>query len=201
MATKDKKKELKPPKPNKKNLVKTILQAINPVVTIPAAYRKYKKSKDKFKTKEKDFVKQEKDKVSTLKDTATKSTKEAEKIVGNLTKKQKKIFDSYDGVPGMSTKKKIAIATGLTAGTAIGAGAVKFGYDVNQEMKKMAVGGSALKSVPSNNTGLAKLPTPVRNKMGYMKKGGMAKKRVKSSSKKSRGTGAAIRGTKFKGVF
>ena len=33
------------------------------------------------------------------------------------------------------------------------------------------------------------------------KKGGMAKKRVKSSSKKSRGTGAAIKGTKFKGVF
>ena len=66
---------------------------------------------------------------------------------------------------------------------------------------KMAEGGSALKPVPSDNTGLSKLPTPVRNKMGYMKKGGMAKKRAKSSSKKSRGTGAAIRGTKFKGVF
>ena len=34
-----------------------------------------------------------------------------------------------------------------------------------------------------------------------MKKGGAVKKRAKSSSKKSRGTGAAIRGTKFKGVF
>ena len=34
-----------------------------------------------------------------------------------------------------------------------------------------------------------------------MKKGGSVKKRAKSSSKKSRGTGAAIRGTKFKGVF
>ena len=66
---------------------------------------------------------------------------------------------------------------------------------------EMAEGGSALKPVPSDNTGLSKLPTPVRNKMGYMKKGGMAKKRVKSKSKKSRGTGAAIRGTKFKGVF
>ena len=66
---------------------------------------------------------------------------------------------------------------------------------------KMAEGGSALKPVPSNNTGLQKLAEPVRNKMGYMKKGGMAKKRAKSSSKKSRGTGAAIRGTKFKGVF
>ena len=66
---------------------------------------------------------------------------------------------------------------------------------------KMAEGGSALKSVPSDNTGLSKLPTEVRNKMGYMKKGGAVKKRAKSSSKKSRGTGAAIRGTKFKGVF
>ena len=37
MATKDKPKELKPPKPSKKNLVKTILGAI------PAAYTKYKK--------------------------------------------------------------------------------------------------------------------------------------------------------------
>ena len=34
-----------------------------------------------------------------------------------------------------------------------------------------------------------------------MKRGGSVKKRAKSSSKKSRGTGAAIRGTKFKGVF
>ena len=101
----------------------------------------------------------------------------------------------------MSTKKKIAIATGLTAGTAVGGGLAKFGYDVNKEMKNMAVGGSALKSVPSNNTGLSKLPTTVRNKMGYMKRGGAVKKRAKSSYKKSRGTGAAIKGTKFKGVF
>jgi len=34
-----------------------------------------------------------------------------------------------------------------------------------------------------------------------LKRGGAVKKRAKSSSKKSRGTGAAIRGTKFKGVF
>ena len=34
-----------------------------------------------------------------------------------------------------------------------------------------------LKPVPEDNVGLGKLPTPVRNKMGYMKKGGMAKKK------------------------
>ena len=32
--------------------------------------------------------------------------------------------------------------------------------------------GGSLKPVPSDNKGLAKLPTEVRNKMGYMKKGG-----------------------------
>ena len=42
-------------------------------------------------------------------------------------------------------------------------------------MKKMKAGG-ALKPVPSSNTGLSKLPTAVRNKMGYMKKGGSKKR-------------------------
>ena len=32
----------------------------------------------------------------------------------------------------------------------------------------------ALKDIPTDNKGLSKLPTPVRNKMGYMKKGGRA---------------------------
>ena len=37
-------------------------------------------------------------------------------------------------------------------------------------IKKM--GGGSLKSVPAGNKGLKKLPTEVRNKMGFMKKGG-----------------------------
>ena len=40
--------------------------------------------------------------------------------------------------------------------------------------KGMAMGG--LKKPAAGQTGLQKLPTPVRNKMGYMKKGGMTKK-------------------------
>lgn len=45
--------------------------------------------------------------------------------------------------------------------------------------KKFGSGG-ALKEVDSSeNPGLSKLPTEVRNKMGYMKKGGMAKKMAK----------------------
>ena len=43
--------------------------------------------------------------------------------------------------------------------------------------KKMAAGGE-LKEVPEENTGLSKLPTEVRNKMGYMKEGGKTKSKV-----------------------
>jgi hypothetical protein len=43
-------------------------------------------------------------------------------------------------------------------------------------IKKMAKGGS-LKSVPTSKVGLAKLPTAVRNKMGYKKTGGSVKKK------------------------
>ena len=50
-------------------------------------------------------------------------------------------------------------------------------------MKKYSKGG-AMKSVPTNNKGLAKLPTEVRNKMGYMKKGGSTPKDQKYSKLK-----------------
>jgi hypothetical protein len=42
--------------------------------------------------------------------------------------------------------------------------------------KKFASGGALKEVDSSDNPGLSKLPTEVRNKMGYMKKGGMAKK-------------------------
>jgi hypothetical protein len=38
-------------------------------------------------------------------------------------------------------------------------------------VKKMSMGG-AMKDVPASKKGLAKLPTEVRNKMGYKKNGG-----------------------------
>jgi len=129
-------KKIKPPKMNKKGLFKTILTAI------PTAIKQYKKKKSKFKSDEKKFVKQEKDKVSTL-------TAQANKTYNDLTDKQKKIFNSLGNQPGMSTKKKIAIALGL----ATTAGLSKFGYDVKQEMNKakggyvkMKKGGSVKKS-------------------------------------------------------
>ena len=65
--------------------------------------------------------------------------------------------------------------------SAIKAGQGKAGGGMMEMRKKgmglkMANGGSALKPVPPDNKGLAKLPTPVRNKMGFMKDGGMVKK-------------------------
>ena len=90
---------------------------------------------------------------------------------------------------------------------------------------KKADGGMMKKNLKSvdkqSNPGLAKLPTEVRNKMGYMEDGGMVleiglrpatksemkmAKKMKKPKKMAdggmaRGTGAAIRGKGFKGVF
>lgn len=81
-------------------------------------------------------------------------------------------------------KKILGAAAG--AGAAIGAYAKNIGgiKDKIQGLKQQKMGGTtkkmarggALKPVPSENVGLSKLPTPVRNKMGYMKKGGSKKK-------------------------
>ena len=152
--------ELKPPKPSKKGIIKTIIGAI------PAAIKNYRKKQKKFKQDEKAFVKQEKGKV-------TKLQQQAKKTYEDLTPNQKKMFDRLGRTnPGMSTAKKIAIAAGLTAGTALGVGGVKFAGDVKEQMEKNRMAG-----------------------------GGVVKKRAKTRTKVSRGTGAAIRGKKFKGVF
>lgn len=45
--------------------------------------------------------------------------------------------------------------------------------------KKKYNKGGALKKAPAGNKGVQKLPTAVRNKMGYMSKGGTAKKKTK----------------------
>ena len=44
-------------------------------------------------------------------------------------------------------------------------------------MKKKGYAAGGLKAPSASNTGLKKLPTEVRNKMGYMNKGGMPKKK------------------------
>ena len=49
--------------------------------------------------------------------------------------------------------------------------------EAGKKPKKMSAGGG-LKEVPEDNVGLSKLPTGVRNKMGYMKEGGETKSKV-----------------------
>ena len=73
-----------------------------------------------------------------------------------------------------------------------------YDYQLEQTMKpgyrkEMKKGGKALKPVDKQkNPGLAKLPTHVRNKMGYMKDGGAVKPKgkvleaIKEDYKKSR---------------
>ena len=51
--------------------------------------------------------------------------------------------------------------------------------------------GGSLKAVPASNKGLKKLPTQVRNKMGYMKTGGRVG--LKSGGAAKRGRGCEIR--------
>jgi len=41
-----------------------------------------------------------------------------------------------------------------------------------------------MKSIPKGNKGLAKLPKTVRNKMGYMKRGGVLKSKAATRKKK-----------------
>ena len=55
------------------------------------------------------------------------------------------------------------------------------------DLKKMAMGGAAMKMPSASQTGLKKLPSSVRNKMGYMMGGGMPKKSHGKAGGKSYG--------------
>jgi len=51
-----------------------------------------------------------------------------------------------------------------------------------------------LKPIPKDNKGLPNLPKEVRNKMGYMKDGGMVNKNKKSGKAAKRGYGCIMKG-------
>ena len=89
----------------------------------------------------------------------------------NLSKKD--LMKKLNLAPKTSTTSKV-VKTTAAGGAGVGGtlGTQKFVGDVKEEMEKSRMAG-----------------------------GGMVKKRAKTRTKKSRGTGAAIRGTKFKGVF
>ena len=80
------------------------------------------------------------------------------------TKGKPNLFD-----PAFKSKKR------KTEGFKMGGRAKKMGGGMMMQRPMMQKGGS-LKPVQPNQKGLSKLPTEVRNKMGYMKKGGEVKK-------------------------
>ena len=72
---------------------------------------------------------------------------------------------------------KDSVESEMNPGKMIPKSAVRKGPYITKSApkKKMKEGGS-LKPVAADQKGLAKLPTPVRNKMGYQKTGGKTKK-------------------------
>jgi len=75
-------------------------------------------------------------------------------------------------------KKRIASGSGEKMRSAGSSGAPKKGDFANAAKTASYKDGGELKEVPEDNTGLSKLPTEVRNKMGYMKEGGKTKSKV-----------------------
>jgi len=96
-------------------------------------------------------------------------------------------------------------------GKDLGKGAGEFMQKADGGMAEMRKKGMGLKMntggmVPSKFKGFSKLPESVQENMSptlakKYNKGGAVKKRVVKRKPKARGTGAAVKGTKFKGVF
>ena len=92
------------------------------------------------------------------------------------TGKKKDAVDKYFAKKGMSLKTGDASAAEAMAKSDRDKKIFRRGLDkiaAAGGVSKLKDGGSAMKPVDKNkNPGLAKLPTKVRNKMGFMKKGG-----------------------------
>ena len=123
---------------------------------------------------------------------------------GGSVKKDYKLGTKFQGdYKGKSLRGKakefVKTAAKQTVGTAKEIGkkfrTKKMGGGMMMKRPMMNKGGKALKPVnPETQKGLSKLPTKVRNKMGYMKKGG----RVKEKREKNPKHEQAERKTKLK---
>tara|TARA_R100000988_G_scaffold42399_2_gene20876 strand:- start:794 stop:1912 length:1119 start_codon:yes stop_codon:yes gene_type:complete len=91
-----------------------------------------------------------------------------------LNKMKKKM--NMGGMMSPTKKKPTGSATGLT-GMKGGGMMKKKGYAKGGMKKKGYAMGGAMKKPAAGQKGLKKLPTTVRNKMGYMAKGGMSMKK------------------------
>ena len=79
------------------------------------------------------------------------------------------------GARGVTVEQKPKAKKALAKGGM----AKKKGYAKGSMKKKGYAAGGVLKKTTSSQKGLKKLPTSVRNKMGFMSKGGMASKKGK----------------------
>jgi hypothetical protein len=96
--------------------------------------------------------------------------------MGGMTMKKKgKSKMNMGGMMSPTKKKPTNSATGLT-GMKGGGMMKKKGYAKGGMKKKGYAMGGAMKRPTANQKGLKKLPTAVRNKMGYMAKGGAARR-------------------------
>ena len=84
---------------------------------------------------------------------------------GVATEAKKKQFKANQAGQKTTNKKAMKVAKKFIPDP-VGVG-VKLAKRLGKKM------GGSLKSVPAGNKGLKKLPTEVRNKMGFMKKGGV----------------------------
>ena len=97
--------------------------------------------------------------------------------MGGMTMKKKgKSKMNMGGMMSPTKKKPTGSATGLT-GMKGGGMMKKKGYAKGGMKKKGYAMGGAMKKPTAGQKGLKKLPTTVRNKMGYMAKGGMSMKK------------------------
>ena len=92
--------------------------------------------------------------------------KQEENKVPSKSKKQHNLMAAVANNPSFAKKVGISKSVGEE-------------FMKADKTKKFGLGGSLKAVDASENPGLSKLPTEVRNKMGYMKKGGMAKKGMK----------------------
>jgi len=119
----------------------------------------------------------------------TASDKKAKKVVTAPRPKRKPKVSQNNKIKTNNLKPEVFISGDVS-------------YDMKNQPKRMGGGkvmkknmGGSLKAV--NNPGLAKLPTPVRNKMGYAKGGGKVKGYKKGGSITYRMSGGQVVGNSY----
>tara|TARA_Y100001938_G_scaffold83112_1_gene114297 strand:+ start:22 stop:405 length:384 start_codon:yes stop_codon:yes gene_type:complete len=116
------------------------------------------------------------------------------KTLKNLPKKKKKVIKP-EPRPFSEKRKSGAVKKSLRPQKRPDIVDVSPPEEADQLLVPKKKDGGSLKDIPSGNVGLSKLPTEVRNKMGFKASGGKVTKMGMGG--KCRGMGAATRGGAF----